>query len=61
MLVCDDITRLGLEVVMERSAPTAFGEDLCLGCAELIRRGKVKRDVIAGLPAVMRDEEDLRS
>jgi hypothetical protein len=54
MLVDDDIARLGLEVVVERSAPTVFGEDLRVGPSELVWRGIVEGDVIAGLPAMVR-------
>jgi hypothetical protein len=50
MLQGNDVARLGLEVVMERSAPAVFGEDLRLSGTELIRRGIVKTDVVAGLP-----------
>jgi hypothetical protein len=58
VLTGDDIPRLRLEIIMKRPAPAGFGEGLRPGRPELIRRGKVERDVIARLPAVMQDEED---
>jgi hypothetical protein len=61
MLVDNDIARPGLEVVMERSAPTVVGEDLRVGPGELVRRGIVKGDVIAGLSAMVRHKEYLQS
>src|ERR1700677_5016777 len=61
MLVDNDIAGLGLEVVVERSSPTVFGEDLPASRGELIRRGIGKGDVIARLPARMRHKEDLQS
>src|SRR5580704_9292599 len=59
--VDNDIAGLGSEVVVERSAPTVFGEDLRVSPGELVGRGIVEGDVIAGLPAVVRHEEYLQS
>jgi hypothetical protein len=38
VLRCNDIARMHLEVVMERTAPGAFGKDLVLCSLKLIRR-----------------------
>src|SRR5208337_4815459 len=61
MLVDNDIARLGLEVIVERTAPTIFGEHLPVSRGELIRRGIVEGDVVAGLPSMVRHKEYLQS
>jgi len=59
VLTGDDIPRLRLEIIMKRPAPAGFGEGLRPGRPELIRRGKVERDVIAGLPGLCRTKKIL--
>src|SRR5258707_13596901 len=58
MLRRNDIARMHLEIVMQRTAPRAFGKDLVPCSLKLIRRRILPVLVIARLRAVMKHMEN---